>query len=768
MIHSRSHLMRSKSVAIIGNYLPRICGIATFTSDLLVALANEQSDISFWAVAMNDMPNVYHYPPAVRFELDDMVITEYHLAAEFLNTNQVDAVILQHEFGIFGGEHGSHILELICNLRMPVITTLHTVLSEPSLVQRSVLKQIANVSDRLVVMSQKAKAILVNVYNIAPAKVVMIHHGIPDVPFVDPNFYKDLFNIEGRRVVLTFGLLSPNKGIEDMIEALPDVAKVYPDVVYIVLGATHPVLKREQGETYRTSLQRRAAKLGVADNILFYNRFVELKELCEFIGAADVYVTPYHNVDQIVSGTLAYALGAGKATISTPYWYAQEMLGEGRGKIVPFHDAKALGREIVGLFECETDRHAMRKRAYTFCREMIWKEVARKYLDVINEVKSEREDAPRLGFGAKFAKDNNNQTPEPKLEHLLQLTDDVGILQHAKFIMADRNHGYCTDDNARALIVALLAQDFIVDANLVTKLVCTYLSFLHHAFNEANGRFRNFMGYDRSWLEESGSEDSHGRAIWALGTAISIAVSPNIRGSALQIFEKALPAVTSLSSLRSAAFALIGVCAYLEKYGGDTRVKRVAGELASTLFNRYQENTTGDWMWFEDCMTYSNASIPHALIAAGTTLQREDLLACGLRVLEWLIKVQIDPNGHFVPVGSHDWYPKQGKKARFDQQPIEGQTTVEACYAAYTVTRDVKWIFYAQRCLEWFLGENDIGAILYDYNTGGCCDGLAADGVNRNQGAESTLAWLMSLFRFYQMRSLQIADKVAGEGKKSG
>ena len=276
------------------------------------------------------------------------------------------------------------------------------------------------------------------------------------------------------------------------------------------------------------------------------------------------------------------------------------------------------------------------------------------------------------------------------------------------------------------------------------------------------------MGYDRSWLEESGSEDSHGRAIWALGTAISIAVSPNIRGSALQIFEKALPAVTSLSSLRSAAFALIGVCAYLEKYGGDTRVKRVAGELASTLFNRYQENTTGDWMWFEDCMTYSNASIPHALIAAGTTLQREDLLACGLRVLEWLIKVQIDPNGHFVPVGSHDWYPKQGKKARFDQQPIEGQTTVEACYAAYTVTRDVKWIFYAQRCLEWFLGENDIGAILYDYNTGGCCDGLAADGVNRNQGAESTLAWLMSLFRFYQMRSLQIADKVAGEGKKSG
>lgn len=764
MVHSGP-----RTIALIGNYFPRQCGIATFTTDLLTALAAENAEVECWAMVINDVPEGYRYPSQVRFELNRNMLTDYRLAADFLNMNQVDVVCLQHEFGIFGGNSGSHILDLLSNLRMPLVTTLHTVIKNHSSWQMTVLQRIAQVSDRLVVMSRRAENILQETYSIPAEKIVMIHHGIPDVPFIDPNYYKDQFGVEGRKVILTFGLISPDKGIEYMIDALPEVVKNYPEAVYIILGATHPHIKKEQGETYRLSLQRRAWEIGVGEHLIFHNRFVDLVELREFLGAADIYVTPYLNQERIVSGTLAYALGTGKAIISTPYWYAEEMLDEGRGRIVPFRDAEALAAEVNDLFAHETERHAMRKRAYTFCRAMIWKEVARRYLEVFMEVKREGERKSRAIFKTKTMETVPREMPQPKLDHLIRLTDDVGILQHAKFIVPDRFHGYCTDDNARALIAVLMAQDIISDSEMIENLACTYTSFLHHAFNEKSGRFRNFMSYDRQWLEEEeGSQDSHGQAIWGLGEAVALSKSDDIRDVALDIFKRALPALLDFQSPRAWASALVGIHAYLRKFSGDSEVRRIGEKLADRLFRLYQENASEDWPWIEDTLTYANGKIPQALILSGQWLQRRDMLGAGLHSLQWLVDIQTDLRGHFVPIGNHGWYPREAEKARFDQQPIEALQIIEACLEAYNVTRDTRWISFSQRCLEWFLGRNDMNVPLYDYKTGGCCDGLTADGPNRNQGAESTLAWILSLFKLYRLRSAQIAVEASEKTEFGG
>lgn len=761
MTISENHPSYPHKIALIGNHLPRQCGIATFTTDLLAGLAEENPHSECWAVVMNDIPEGYRYPAQVRFEVNQRVLAEYRLAADFLNMNRVEVVCLQHEFGIFGGENGVHVLDLLGNLRMPVVTTLHTVLQSPSAGQLAVARRVAQLSDRLVVMSQRARGILREVYGVPEAKIVLIHHGIPDIPFVDPNYYKDQYGVEGRKVILTFGLLSPGKGIETMIDALPAVVARHPEVVYIVLGATHPQVKKEHGESYRLSLQRKARELGIGGHLIFHNRFVDLKELCEFLGAADIYVTPYLNQEQIVSGTLAYALGSGKATISTPYWYAQEMLAEGRGRLVPFKDSGALAEQVNDLLDNEVERHAMRKRAYTFCREMIWKEVARRYLELFSEVKAERACFPRPLFRAKTMDMAPRELPQPKLDHIIRLSDDVGILQHAKYIVPDRYHGYCTDDNARALIAVLMAREMIPNSNIVTNLACTYISFLHHAFNEETGRFRNFMGYDRCWLEEIGSEDSHGRAVWGLGEAVALAESADIRDAARAVFEKALPALADFTFPRTWSFALGGIHAYLTRYSGDSEVRRVRETLANNLFTKFRQNATDEWPWIEDRLTYANGRISQALILCGRHLDCDDMLQAGLRSLEWLMTMQTDPKGHFVPVGNNGWYPKGGTKARFDQQPIEALDMIEACREAYDATNDSKWVSHAQRCLEWFLGHNDLNAPLYNHKTGGCYDGLNADGPNRNQGAESTLAFFLSMAHLNRMRSRQIAVEAA-------
>ena len=733
------------TVGILGDYPPRQCGIATFTSDLTESISAAAPETGCWVVAMNDVPEGYRYPPRVRFEIGQNEPAEYPLAAEFLNMNQIDVVCLQHEFGIFGGQSGRYVLDLLGELRMPVVTTMHTVLKDPNAEQREVTLELAGLSDRIVVMSEKASAFLRKIYGVNEAKIAVIPHGIPDIPFVDPNYYKDQFGVAGRKVILTFGLLSPGKGIETMIEALPEVVSKHPEAIYLVLGATHPHVLKEGGEQYRESLELRARELGVADHLVFHNRFVELGELCEFLGAADVYVTPYVSEAQITSGTLAYALGAGKAVVSTPYWYAQEMLDDGRGVLAPFHNPGAFARAIVDLFDNEAKRHAIRKKAYDYCRRMVWSRVAGEYLDLFVQAKAERLRRPRPNVRAKLIERLGATLPEVKLDYLRRLTDDTGLLQHAKFTVPNRNEGYCTDDNSRALIVAMMAQDLLSDDPSLNILASRYLSFLDYAFDPATKRFRNFMTYDRRWKEETGSEDSHGRALWGLGVALARSKPEGQVALTLNLFQEALPPVLGFSSPRSWAFALVGIHAYLRRFSGDSRARRARAALAGRLFEMFERNATKDWPWIEDCLNYCNGKIPHALLLSGQWMQRPDMVAAGLKSLEWLATVQTSSQGHFVPVGTHGWRRRSGERARFDQQPVEAHATIEACMEAYNITRDAKWTERARTCLDWFLGRNDLRLPLYDYATGGCRDGLHSEGVNQNQGAESTLAWLMSL-----------------------
>ena len=739
----------SHTIALIGNFLPRRCGIATFTTDLLAALAAESPKYQCYAVVMNDTPRGYLYPSQVRFEVSDKHLPDYQLAADFLNVNQVNVVCLQHEFGIFGGAHGSHILMLMRHLHMPIVTTLHTVLTDPEPGQRAVLEEIADLSERLVVMSQKAKCILQDVYSLSAEKVVMIPHGIPDVPFIDPNFYKDQFGVEGRRVILTFGLLSPDKGVESMLDALPQIVRHHPDIIYIILGATHPHIKRECGEAYRLSLQRRARELGVDSHVMFYNHFVTLEELCEFLAIADLYVTPYLKLEQIASGTLSYALGMGKATISTPYWYAEEMLAEGRGRLAPFRDPQALAEHAITLLDNDVERHAMSKRAYAFCRSMVWKEVARRYLEVFGEVEARFQWRPRPSFLETVAPLTPLEMPQLKFDHLRRLTDDVGILQHGKGIVPNRTHGYCTDDNARALITVLMAQNLSPDDGDLLELGYRYMSFLHHAFNKKEGRFRNFMGYDRRWLEEIGSEDSHGRAIWSLGLVVGTEKPTVFSEMALELFEQAILVMKDFQSPRAWAFGLVGIHAYLRRFNGDSDVRRLCRLLANRLFDLHQTYASTDWPWIEDTVTYANGKIAQALLLSGHALHHTDMFDTGLQSLVWLMREQTDADGHFTPIGNQGWFSRQGTKARFDQQPIEAFTMIEACLEAYRLTQDEQWRSAAHSCFEWFLGRNDMQVSVYDYKSGGCCDGLSANGVNRNQGAESTLAWILSLLHIY-------------------
>jgi glycosyltransferase involved in cell wall biosynthesis len=749
------------SVAVIGNYLPRQCGIATFTTDLVEAISLEAPDIHCWAAAMNDKPEGYAYPDKVRFEINQNKLSDYSVASQYLNISRTDIVCVQHEYGLFGGPAGSHLLKLLGNLRMPVVTTLHTVLKDPEPEYRAVMCKLADLSDKLVVMSHKAVDFLKDIYGVAEDKIAFIHHGIPDTPFIDSSFYKDKFGVEGKKVLLTFGLLSPNKGIENVLEALPAVVKKHPDVVYIVLGATHPNILKHHGDAYRIMLQQLVHKLHMGEHVIFQNRFVELKELCEFLGIADIYVTPYLEEAQITSGTLAYAMGTGKAVISTPYWYATEMLAEGRGLIVPFNDSGAMAEQINRLFDNDIERHSIRKKAYTFSRGAVWKEVSRKYLQVFNEVRQNRSlnPRPRHSYVENIMAITSFELPEIKLDHLKALTDDTGILQHATYTIPDRMHGYCTDDNARALLVAAMGQKYLPTNGWGLDFLCGhYLGFLLYAYNEKDGRFRNFMTYSRQWMEEVGSEDAHGRAIWCLGKAVAFLDDPGHLAMSTTLFKKALRSVENFHSPRAIAFCLVGMNAYLDKFSGDSAVRRVVEVLADSIFDQFRNNETDHWPWLENSLNYANGKLPHALLLTGHRMQRNDMIDMGLKSLKWLLAVQTEEH-HFVPIGSNGWYRKSEPRARFDQQPIEVNTMVEACVAAFNVTRDKLWFDNAVMCFNWFLGHNDLNMPLYDPKTGGCRDGLMADGINQNEGAESSLAWLISLMTLQKLYADEILNQ---------
>ena len=737
----RASKRAAKKIAFIGNYPPRKCGIATFTEDLRRAVADQCGAEACPVVAVNDGAEIYDYPPEVVFEINEQDIESYERAAEFLNQAEVNVVCLQHEFGIFGGSAGGHILALLRALKMPVVTTLHTVLRDPGPEQRRVMEALIKLSARLVVMTERGRRFLREIYDAPADKIDVIAHGIHDVPFEEPDRFKKLFDVDGRLVLLTFGLLSPNKGIEQVLNALPAIIAEFPQAVYLVLGATHPNLVREHGEAYRLGLERLAKKNGVDEHVIFYNRFVDLPELKDFIGAADVYITPYLNERQIVSGTLAYAFGAGKAVVSTPYWHAAELLDNGLGVLVPFGDSDAISREVCDLLRDEPRRLAMRKKAHRAGRGMIWSRAAAHYQESFTTARTVYADKQRRSLLVRTLAEEPMHLPKFKPDHVLRLSDSTGMLQHALFSVPNYAHGYCTDDNARALMLTLLWTNLGETLPGIAALTTTYTAFLAHAFNPDTGRFRNFMGYDRRWLEEQGSEDSHGRAIWALGVCVAQSRDRGCRLLAGELFIAALPAVGDLVHPRTWAFALLGIHAYLSHRPDDGPANHLRAVLAKRLMTRFAEHARDDWQWLADDATYDNARLPHALIQCGKATHQPTMVETGLCALRWLIQLQTSSNGIFQPIGSDGFCHRNGTRAYFDQQPIEVQATVSACLEAFRATSEPYWLERAHAVFEWFIGRNDLALMLYDTKTGGCRDALHADRVNENQGAESTLAF---------------------------
>ena len=743
-----------RHVALLGNHLPRQCGIATFTTDLSAAIAAELPTLGCFVVAMNDPGRRHAYPPMVRFEIEESDVASYRRAVDFLNVSDVDAVSLQHEYGIFGGKAGNLVLPLLRELRMPIVTTLHTILADPAPVQRAVMDEIVRISERLVVMSEHGATLLQQVHGVAAGKIDLIPHGIPEVMFSPGD--KDRLGVAGRPVILTFGLLSPDKGIEHVVDALPAILEAYPDTVYIVLGATHPHVLEDSGETYRLMLEARARRLGVAASMIFHNRFVSQAELGEFLTAADIYVTPYLNPEQSTSGTLAYAVGAGKAVISTPYRYATELLADGRGILVPWRDAGAIAREVIGLLADEERANGMRRRAAGYGRGMAWGAVARRHLASLELAAASHAEKRRSKFHARTLAERPASLPELSLDHLQCMTDDTGLLQHASFVVPRYAEGYSLDDNARALmLMVLLEQAGTLEKRTVRALSSRYLAFVSHAFDPAFGRFRNFLTYGRAWGDGRGSEDSHGRSLWALGTVVGRASDPGRRSLGGDLFRAGLPALAQLSSPRAWAYALLGIDEYLHAFQGDSAVQATRALLTTRLLELYQHANAPDWPWFEDQVTYCNARLPQALIVSGAAMARDDLVAVGVRALDWLGTVQHTADGFFAPVGTNGFYRRGMSPARYDQQPVEACGMVSACLDALRITGDARWSGYAGSAFGWFLGQNHLQQPLYDVSTGGCRDGLHADRVNENQGAESTLSFLLAL---WDMRSAERTD----------
>jgi glycosyltransferase involved in cell wall biosynthesis len=733
---------------MLGNHLPRQCGIATFTSDLSQAIANRFPALETFVVAMNEAGRRHAYPARVSFEIAANDVASYRRAADFLNVNPVDVLSVQHEYGIFGGKAGSHLFALLHDLRTPIVTTLHTILSAPNPQQQHVMGELTRLSDRLVVMSAAGADLLHEVHGVPTSKIDFIPHGIPELPGAARS--KRRLGLEARQVILTFGLLSPDKGIEYAIDALPEILARFPDALYVVVGGTHPHVKERHGESYRLMLEARAESLGVARSIIFHNRFVNQDELTEFLAAADLYVTPYLNPEQITSGTLAYAVGSGKPSISTPYSYARELLADGRGILVPWprEDPRGIAKAVIDLLGDAKRRATMSQRGAEFGREMHWPVVASGYVQSFERAVAEHTSRRRSTFRARTLAERPRELPEINLQHLSQLSDSTGVLQHAVFSVPSYQDGYCLDDNARALLLtALLEASGVEDVQAVRALASRYSAFVSYALDPATGRFRNFMSYGRQWIAGLGSEDCHGRALWALGAVIGSADDPGRKNLADKLFHAALPAVEGFSSPRAWAYALLGIDAYLGAFAGDRGVQAVRARLAARLFELYRQSATPDFPWFEDRATYANARLSQALLLCGWRLQDEAMKAVGLQSLRWLAAVQTagGDEGYFAPIGSEGFYVRGKVKAAYDQQPIEACAMVSACLLAERVTEDPVWGQEARRAFQWFLGQNQQLTSLYDPATGACRDGLHADRPNENQGAESTIAFLLAL-----------------------
>jgi len=730
------------NVAVIGNYLPRQCGIATFTYDLATWLSrNLDPSSDVFVVAMNDRVEGYDYPPVVRFEILASNHRDYPRAADYINLSGVDIVCLQHEFGIFGGPRGIYITDLLRELEKPVVTTIHTVLSDPDPERHRALVEVCDLSDAIIVMSEKSVEFLKEYYQVDTSKVHMIHHGAQDFPFVKPDEYKGKWGLSGKTVLLTFGLLSARKGIEYMIQAMPKIIERYPDCVYVVLGATHPPAKKKEGERYRFSLKGLARELGVEDHVLFYERFVSLEELIEFLAACDIYVTPYIEKDQIVSGTLAYALTVGRPVVSTPYYYAQEMLAGGRGLLADFKNPDSLADAVLKLLSSPELRNSMMENAYSFGRKLIWKEIAKEYIRLFESVLAGRKVAvvpsqarPHVSF---------RDIPRPKLDYLARLTDSTGVLSRAHYDIPDRASGYDAGENALALAATVLYRSQTDDEN-AAELARRYLGFLRY-MQTPEGKFHGRLSYDLEFTDDVGDEECQGKVLAGLGVTVALEQNEGLASLAKNIFDDVV-ATLELAELKAMAYAICGCYHYLTRFPGASHVAGALENMAEKLNEAFERESSSDWRWFEESLRSGNGVLPRALLLSYRATKRDEFLKNGVESLSFLTELCYK-DGIFDLIGDYGFFAKEGERARFRQLPVEAASLVDAYVDAYVIESDEKYLELARAAMEWFLGRNILRQPLYDFAQGSCSDGLLINGIDPNRGASSTIYFLLALLR---------------------
>lgn len=743
-------------ISFIGTFPPRECGIGTFTRNLFDSMVGAQGageSNQGLVIAMDDNGLHYDYPREVKLTIRQEEQADYLEAANFINLSGADICVLEHEFGIFGGQNGIYILPLLYRLKIPLIVTLHTVLRNPSYNERAVLVEICKIAHAIVVMSQTAVNMLTKEYDVDENKVFRIEHGVPDIQF-DQQAVKREFKLTSKKLLLTFGFIGRNKGIETVLKALPAVVAKYPEVVYIVLGKTHPNVIRHSGEEYRIFLLGLVKKLGIEKHVVFLNEFIDQAELFKYLSASDIYITPYTNEAQITSGTLSYAIGAGSAVVSTPYWHAAELLAEGRGRLFDFNDSNALSEVFLDLLDHPQVMAELRRNAYDYGSEIRWPKIGQKYLQLAEKIVAEQPEV----FVQKEALLDPLMLPPFLLDHVQRMTDDTGIIQHAKYGIPNLKEGYCLDDNARALLMVLMAYKRNKHP-LALKLSPTYLSYINY-MQTPDGAFRNFLSFNRNFLDEVGSEDSFGRTIWSLGYLLGNAPNDAYYQTGREIFFDAAPNFVKLKSIRSIANTMVGICYYLKSNPTDDSMIEILSQLAGRLVADYGLNRTDSWHWFESLLAYDNAFLPLALLHAAEFLNDERIRNTAIESMDFLSAATLK-NGYLSIIGNENWFKKDGESSMFAQQPLDALAMVLMFHQAFRLTRDTAYVARLNTCFMWFLGENDLRISLYDFETKGCCDGLESYGVNRNQGAESTLAYLVAhlsvLEAFEEASQLELA-----------
>ncbi|HUQ13152.1 MAG TPA: glycosyltransferase family 4 protein [Novosphingobium sp.] len=739
----------ARRVALIGGFAPRKCGIATFTTDVFEQLSAHQRHVAVDVWALRD-PGGPDPDARVRATIRSDDRDGFLAAARAINAEGYDAVWLQHEYGIFGGECGALVLDFAEAVAAPLIVTLHTVLTEPSPAERAILERLVALAAQVMVMSRHARDLLIERYAVDSARVTVIEHGAPERPYGRREAFKERFGWGERKVLMTFGLLGPGKGIETMIAALPAIVARHPDVLYRIVGATHPNLVASQGESYRERLEALAAELGVTANVAFDNRFLDTEELLDQIEACDIYVTPYFNLQQSTSGTLSFAVALGKAVVSTPYVHAGELLADGVGTLVEPRSPEALSDAVLGLLDDPARLEEQSRAAYERGRATTWPRFAEAGAALIESVAVH---APAL---------LPSPSDTPALTAVEAMSDATGMLQHAIGIVADRRHGYCLDDNVRALILMLRAEAHPRAQR--EALATRYAAFVQHAWNPDRGAFRNFMNFDRTWCEEVGSDDSNGRTVWALGLTVEHGFDGDWRAWGRRWFDIALPAMAGIESPRAIAFAMLGCAAALRSGSDNDKARDYLEVGAAVLHSLLAAARRPDWAWFEAVLGYDNPRLSQALIEAGELLGRAEWRREGLESLAWIARQQVSASGHFRPVGS-EGFGREYLALPFDQQPLEAWAAIDAAAAAHAATGEASWRDHALTAYRWYFGANDRGAVLADLATGRCRDGVTPRGFNENCGAESILAFQLA---HYSIAALLRQAHHTGAGTRIG